>query len=387
MSYMTELLAGRNIQIAGSINQKANDKSVIFSHKVVRIIVYELLQKGATLVSMVDEEPRMNPANHESPSTIFYWDVIESVYQYMTSNAKGVGERILLRLVSSDQSLDRIPEHRKQLWQKILNSKNVCLHKITPKWTSSYLIRKKQEELSDALVILGGSQGVEQSVSLYISHGKPVMPLDIPLGPNTDKESCAASKFFSDAVSRSDVFFPRAADTISSNLQALSHSYWKNKPEAFAKRIVDFLSGCVKPQIFCVRLLNNKSKRFKSVEKFFHEVVFKIAESKGFKCIEIGRLRSRKPFLNVEIFSELNRSSILIVDLTGMRSNCLIELGYGLGLGKNIILTARRRTKLPFDIDKLHVFFWDIRMDSERLMEEFNEHWQLNLGTLSFSDL
>jgi nucleoside 2-deoxyribosyltransferase len=384
---MIELLAGRNIQIAGSINQKARNKDAIFSHKVVRTIAYRLLQKGAALVSMVDEEPRLDPAERDSPAAIFYWDVIESACQYMNSNAKEVGERILLHLVCSDQSVNRVPKHRKQLWQKIMGSKHVCLHKITPGWTSSYLIRKKQEELSDAVVILGGSQGIEQSVSLYISHGKSVMPLNIPLGSNTDDGSCVASRFFSEAVSRPDIFFPRSSETLSSSLQALSYAYWEEKPENYAKGITDLLSGCVKPQIFCARLLNSKSKRYKSVEKFCHEIVFKTAESKGYKCIEIGRSRSRKAFLNVEIFSELNRSSILIVDLTGVRSNCLIELGYGLGLGKNIILTARQKTRLPFDIDKIPVFFWDIRKDSARLMKEFNEHWQINLGTPSFSDL
>jgi hypothetical protein len=258
---------------------------------------------------------------------------------------------------------------------------------MPPGWTSSYLIRERQEELSDALVILGGSQGIEQLVDLYISHGKSVLPLDVPLGSDVERRNGVASKIFREAVSHPLRFFPNAPRNMSSNIQALTYSRWKNRPDGYSEQIVNFLCRYVKPQIFYVRLLNSKSKKFASVELFFRNVVDPVVESKGYRFAEIGNALLRKPLLDLEIFSKLNKSSILIVDLTGMRPNCLVELGYGMGIGRKFIITARYTTKMPFDIDKIPTFFWNMRKNVNNSKQEFIEHWRINAGKQSITDL
>ena len=53
--------------------------------------------------------------------------------------------------------------------------------------------------------------------------------------------------------------------------------------------------------------------------------------------------------MNVEIFDTIHRAGLVIVDLTGVRPNCLMELGYALGRHRRVIISARVGTPLPFD--------------------------------------
>jgi hypothetical protein len=63
-------------------------------------------------------------------------------------------------------------------------------------------------------------------------------------------------------------------------------------------------------------------------------------------------------FMNVEIFEQLHRAGVAIVDLTGMRPNCTMELGYALARPRRTVISARRGTSLIFDTDKLPTHFW-----------------------------
>jgi hypothetical protein len=63
-------------------------------------------------------------------------------------------------------------------------------------------------------------------------------------------------------------------------------------------------------------------------------------------------------FMNVEIFAGLHRGGLVVVDLTGVRPNCTMELGYALGRRRRYVISAEKGTKLPFDQDKLPTYFW-----------------------------
>jgi hypothetical protein len=62
--------------------------------------------------------------------------------------------------------------------------------------------------------------------------------------------------------------------------------------------------------------------------------------------------------MNAEIFNVLHRTALVVVDLTAMRTNCLMELGYALGRRRRFIIAAQDGTRLGFDHDKLPTYFW-----------------------------
>jgi hypothetical protein len=61
----------------------------------------------------------------------------------------------------------------------------------------------------------------------------------------------------------------------------------------------------------------------------------------------VGRGRPVAAFMNVEIFAGLHRGGLVVVDLTGVRPNCTMELGYALGRRRRYVISAEKGTKLP----------------------------------------
>jgi hypothetical protein len=74
--------------------------------------------------------------------------------------------------------------------------------------------------------------------------------------------------------------------------------------------------------------------------------------------IEIGTNTNDYAFMNVAIFESLHFSSVAIVDITGERPNCFIELGYALGNANRVLVTAEEGTALPFDQQAIPCHFW-----------------------------
>ena len=74
-----------------------------------------------------------------------------------------------------------------------------------------------------------------------------------------------------------------------------------------------------------------KHPKFNAVESFFRNVVDPVVEEAEMSRIEIGTDKNEHAFMNVAIFESLHFSSLAIVDVTGERPNCFIELGYALG--------------------------------------------------------
>ena len=119
------------------------------------------------------------------------------------------------------------------------------------------------------------------------------------------------------------------------------------------------------PRAFYVRLLRADMDEFEPVESFFREVVDPVVVENGFTPHEMGHGRPRSAFVNVEIFEELHRAALVVADLTGVRPNCTMELGYALARGRRVLITAMQGTHLPFDSDKLPTHFWSLEQPQE----------------------
>jgi hypothetical protein len=133
--------------------------------------------------------------------------------------------------------------------------------------------------------------------------------------------------------------------------------------EALAKEAVDLIADLRPPRAFYVRLLATDHPEFPDVERFFRDVVDVVVVERGFTPYEMGRGRPEAAFMNVEIFEALHRIGLVVVDLTSVRPNCMMELGYALARRRRVIISAKKGTPLPFDEDKLPTFMWE-RIDS-----------------------
>lgn len=369
-------LRNRTIQIAGSCSKKNATNIVNYSHGLVKLVAKQLFENGACVLTSVGSEPLLNDSDLSSPSIIFYWDILETAFEFsQTSKFK---EKPIIKIVSSEKAENKIPPNRNKLWNDLLDNCVISLSSTPPGWNAGAYIRQKQEELSDSLLILGGGEGVEHLSFLYLSSGKSVVPLDIPLGSSTDDGLGGAPLIYRKALSDTDKFHI-INDTHKSQLRGLKYERWKDRPEEYSSHIISFLNEIIRPQVFYVRLMNHEHSDYVPVEQFFREVVDPAVGQLGYKINEVGSSQRKYPFINLEIFSELSFSSIVIVDMTGLRPNCFMEMGYAFGKNKRVILTARKNTIIPFDPCSIPCFFWNTEKHMGNQIEPFIEHWKINV--------
>jgi len=114
------------------------------------------------------------------------------------------------------------------------------------------------------------------------------------------------------------------------------------------------------------------------VQTFFDTVVQPIIEGElGYRLVIVdGRQGYDHPRIDQEIFVKLHRSSVVLSDLTGMRPNCLLELGYALGRSLPTIVMAREGADLPFDIKTLSGLPWKTSGSLDDKRRAFRDHWQ-----------
>ena len=130
-------------------------------------------------------------------------------------------------------------------------------------------------------------------------------------------------------------------------------------PSDLVGSTLELLNDLRPRRAFYVRLLDRDNDEFDSVEIFFREIVDEVVSTQGYSPHEVGRDDPLAAFMNVEIFQGIHTAGLVVVDLTGVRPNCMMELGYAYGRQRQVILTAKKGTRLPFDSDKLPTYFWD----------------------------
>jgi hypothetical protein len=364
-------IKGKRFHIAGSSDSEITQPILIYAHKMVKQLAKSILQNGGGLVVTVGSEP-IHPQSPNLP-LIFDWTLLEAVDELdkeeMNAWPQSQGKPVVV--VGLPKWKQKLPKNRKQLWSRIISDKKIEIVQIKAGLRFGGILRQNQASFGDVLIAIGGGPGVYHLSELYRADKKPVIPLDLPI----KTKSGAAQQLAERVLENPEKFFsynpPEEANTAFC-LLSLKDEF--TDVETYSKKILDFCSHLPKPQAFFVRLLNPKVSEFTIVENFFRRIVDPVIKDSGYKRFESGIDVSREPFLNVEIFKELHYSSLVIVDLTCLRPNCFLELGYALALGKKVVLTAHEGTKLPFDSVAIPCHFWsETKSDEENrtLFEEF----------------
>ena len=67
----------------------------------------------------------------------------------------------------------------------------------------------------------------------------------------------------------------------------------------------------------------------------------------------------------------IRNSAIVIADVSELSPNVFYELGYAKALGKDVIVTAKKGTQLPFDIGDVPAIFWEIQEDLKEGLRKY----------------
>lgn len=366
-------LFGRRIHIAGSVPDDltvASTSNVDQARELVVGLVRELVRKGANFVVPVDAEKQR--ASDGKP-VCFDWLVWDTIGSSLTRRPTDAPAPLAIA-VQHHKSEEQVPERYEDLWEGLRGSDLVRIENASH-WNMGSKRMEVQAQWGDVLVTIGGGEGVLFLANLYHDRGKPVVPLNSPV--------CAANsgsrRLFEFGLSSSQAprLFRAEGQGAHAWINRINFPTRKPVPERVAE-VMDLLEALEPPRAFAVRLLNPEHEDYADVDAFFEAVVRPVVEGEfGYRLSVVdGRQPYEHARIDQEIFAKLHRSQAVVADITGMRPNCFIELGYALGRGLPTMLTAKEGSKHPFDIDTFAGLHWKASGVIEERRRAFREHWE-----------
>jgi hypothetical protein len=377
-------LFGRYIHLAGSANKSRPADLIHYGHGLMLGITTEILRNGGGLVLFAGKEPIQEPGVVDSPALTFDWTILETVDSVATQGKlPWPHTRPPIVVATSEKAASEIPPHRRAIWEKLLRSGLVRVEYIQPGARSGALLRERQAHFGNVLICVGGGTGVEHLADLYQSRHRPIIPLDLALGASRDDGIGGSERMNREARANPTPFLrlrPEMAEVSAALLIATATENGAIALGTVINSLMRLLSAIDRPNAFYVRLLNNRLGEFPVVERFFREVVDPVVSKIGYRRLEMGTDPSEHGFVNVEIFERLHYCELAIVDVTALRPNCFIELGYALGCGIPVIVTAREGTALPFDQNAIPCYFWREGADPVSRIQELLSFIERNIG-------
>lgn len=365
-------LFGRRIHISGSI---VDDESIApraeveRARSLVELLVKELLSRGATFVIPVDAEK----TREDGMPICFDWLVWEAIHTNIVNRPVDAPSPLIVA-VKHHKNEEQIPEEFMGIWRSMRTSDLVQIEN-SAHWNMNSKRMEAQAHHGDILITIGGGEGVLFLANLYHDAGKPVIPLNFKL--------CAANTG-AQRLTEFGLSGNNAQRLFQTESNTTSHS-WINRIEIYrdkdnsdsARDILGLLEDLVPPRAFVVRLLNPNHADYKDVQDFFDMVVQPVMEKElGYKLAVIdGNQAYEHARIDQEIFTKLHRSQVVLADITGLRPNCFLELGYALGRGLPTMVMAKSGTEHPFDIGTFSGHHWHTTGTAEDRRREFRTHW------------
>lgn len=366
------------LHVAGSASGDCEVALLNLAHAVVADVVRTHAASGGSFVVGIGAEPI-----HADGviSLIFDWTALETALAAL-EDGEAASQTVrgpLLIAGASQRGLDQVPGNRQLVLDALLAAGALDLRVLPEGWRSGALIRVEQANAGDVLLTLGGGAGVEHLANLYGQSGRSIIPLDFDIGASRGDDVVGGAGLAARAL-RSPGNFLRLPKEVpaAGRLAGLSTRGEGRSAGVLAGRVIQLIRELEPPHCFYVRLLDPSLPAFAEVDWFFREAVDPVVAALGFAGFEMGRDEPEYAWMNEEIFARLYFSSLVVVDLTVLRPNCLAELGYALGRAQRVVVTAREGTRPPFDLDKIPWFFWGADADPGELRTRLAAHVQLH---------
>lgn len=366
-------LFGRRIHITGRISEEiehASGGNVELARNFVASLVKALVKLGANFVVPVDKEPIRSVDGNPICFDWLVWETLDQNQILRPSDVPGV----MAVAVQHHKSEAQVPEQYRVMWDRLRRSDKVKIDNASF-WNMASKRLETQAYWGDILIPIGGDEGVLFLTNLYAGNGKPVVPVNIPLRPQTT----GAQRVYDFGLGRNNT--KRLFQTTGH----LDPHGWLNRVnfatqtdvKSMVEDFIELLEALEPPKAFAVRLLDPAHERFKAVDDFFEAVVKPVVERRlGYKLLVVdGKQSVDQARIDGDIFTKLHHCQLVIADVTGSRPNCFIELGYALGRGIPTIVTTMKGEKLPFDITTYAGYHWSNETTAVDRQREFFDHW------------
>jgi CYTH domain-containing protein len=205
-----------------------------------------------------------------------------------------------------------------------------------------YLYVPEQIQLADAVILVGGFDGTYRAANWARISGKPLLPMTAFGG--------AAAKIFEQEINEFDRRYGNKLDRLDyQELNGIKED-WTNR----ANQIISLAERLVSSNQVCVVMSYSGRADLEDTYESFQAVC---AEFK-YKCERVDNTNTLNRIVP-KIFEKIEHAAFVIVDVTDLKTNVFYELGLAQGLTKQVILTAKIGTDLPFDVKDIPTIFWD----------------------------
>ena len=372
-------LLGRRIHIAGSISDDpsvAPRAEVERAQECIKLLVPRLVERGATFVLSIDDEKTREA---DGLPICFDWHILRVLVECIDSRPPDAPEPYAVA-VRHHKSERQVPTELTKLWQQFRDSRLVEIRDVGH-WNLYSKRMEAQASHGDVLIALGGKDGVLYLANLYHDAGKPVVPLNIPITP----KGAGAQKLFDDIglsqFNANRLFRPKGSMTVRAWMGKVDFNNRGRNNKQQMDVVLELLDDLDAPHAFVVRLMDDRHDSYSAVEELFSKVISPVVEEEyGYRIAVVdGSQPYDSPTIQQDIFEKLHHSQLALVDLTGVRPNCLIELGYALGRGLPTMLLAQKGEKAPFDIQGVPIYYWKPSVSVKKRQEAFRSYWKANI--------
>lgn len=369
-------LFGRRIHIAGSIANSPAHASVEDAQRArnfIAALVPELLKDGATFVVPIDKEA----VRVDGQPVCFDWLVLETIRDNLINRPANAAMPLIIA-VQHHKNEAQIPDGKRELWESLKEANGLLEIENAGQWNMNSKRMDLQALHGDILITLGGSEGVCHLANRYHHDAcRPVIPLNFPITASGE----GARKLWELASPRkhAERFFRTADGSSAHDMLNRINFTGQTSIEKKVETLMTLLRALRRPIAFGVRLLNKDIDGFKDVDDFFNGVVKPVVEAEfGYELVVADGDKNEESLITLEIFENLHRSGVVVIDITGERANCFIELGYALARGVSVMVNARQGSSIPFDVQAIPTNKWDPQETLEERKQQFRKYWQAN---------
>jgi len=361
------------VHIAGSASVSCDEELLRKAHSFVRGIARKIAGDGGGIVMGIGKDPI---GEFGLPCT-FDWTVVSEITGFDVS----IGDWPELRggrfvTVASQSALEKIPSEHLATWAVHRKRTDVTIAASPPGWRMAGIVRARQVEHGDVLLLLGGGAGVEHLAEMYMDSGKPVIPISADVGSLNVDGNGGSQYLHKLCLTNPNSFFRLQIGKGDASARLMGLKLDKDTDvDLLVLETMNLLSDLRDPAAFYVRLLDDGHDDIETVEGFFRDVVDPVVVGHGFRPDQMGDRTPEVAFMNVDIFRSIRLAGLVVVDLTGVRPNCMMELGFALGLKKRVVLTAMEGTMLPFDPDHIPTYFWNPAVEADVNIVGFENHF------------
>lgn len=132
---------------------------------------------------------------------------------------------------------------------------------------------------------------------------------------------------------------------------------------------------------FIVMSMTDGNKELDDIRDSIEQGVQDAANDMGMPGIDVQRVDDRQGStyrIDEAIFSSLETCGLIVCDLSEEKPNCYFELAWAMAHQRPIIVTAKKGTKIHFDVSRFNIRFWEsqrelrekVKKDSESIMAE-----------------